>query len=193
MCQVYIEGGVIRKLWVFETYAYGEHLLRLDSESRRNRFCAEIDESMIRSYAATAHGPDTVLFGFFIDGMLRGVSDLRIVSDHQEAEAAFSIEKPWQRLGVGSALLERTLLCARNRGIKHLHVNCLMENQRMQRLARRFEAEIVFDFGSVVGTMRNAVPTPISLMRELTTDSQSLAAAYFDFHSRALMPQAVLQ
>lgn len=148
---------------------------------------------MIRSYAATAHGPDTVLHGFFIDGMLRGVADLRIVTDHQEAEAAFSIEKPWQRLGVGSALLERTLLCARNRGIKLLHVNCLMENQRMQRLARRFEAEVTFDFGSVVGTMTNAMPTPISLMRELTTDGQSIAAAYFDFQSRALLPVAALQ
>ena len=37
---------------------------------------------------------------------------------------------------------------ARNRGIKHMQVCCLMENQRMQHLARKFEAEITFDFGS---------------------------------------------
>ena len=30
----------------------------------------------------------------------------------REAEAAFSIEKPWQSHGVGSLLLERTLLAA---------------------------------------------------------------------------------
>lgn len=193
MCQVFIEGGVIRKLWAVETNVYCEHLLRLDSESRRNRFCAEIDESMIRSYAATAHGRDTVLHGFFADGVLRGVADMRIVVDHRDAEAAFSIEKKWQSLGVGSALLERTLLTARNRGIKHLQVNCLMENRRMQRLARRFEAEIEFDYGSVVGTMTNPVPTAISLMQEMTTDSQSFAAAYFDFQSRAFLPAAQLQ
>lgn len=34
-------------------------------------------------------------------------------------EAALSIEKSCQSRGVGSALLERTLLAARNRGIKH--------------------------------------------------------------------------
>jgi GNAT superfamily N-acetyltransferase len=65
------------------------------------------------------------------DGVLRGAADLRIVRplDLHEAEAAFSIEKPWQSHGVGSALFERTQLVARNRGIKHMQVCCPMENQ----------------------------------------------------------------
>ena len=33
-----IDGGVIRKLWISETDLYRDHLLRLDGESRRNRF-----------------------------------------------------------------------------------------------------------------------------------------------------------
>jgi len=194
MHQVFIEGGLIRKLWDVETHVYRDHLLRLDHESRRNRFCGTIAEDTIRSYAATAHGPDVVLHGFFVDGVLRGVADLRIVRplDLQEAEAAFSIEKPWQSHGVGSALLERTLLAARNRGIKHLQVCCLMENQRMQHLARKFEAEITFDFGSVIGTMENPRPTPLSLMREVVADGHSFAAAYLDFQSRVLKPAVAL-
>jgi hypothetical protein len=32
------DGGVIRKLWVGETDAYRDHLLRLDRESRNRRF-----------------------------------------------------------------------------------------------------------------------------------------------------------
>ena len=194
MHQVLIEGGLIRKLWDVETHVYRDHLLRLDHESRRNRFCGTIAEDTIRSYAATARGPDVVLHGFFVDGVLRGVADLRIVRplDLQEAEAAFSIEKAWQSHGVGSALLERTLLSARNRGIKHLQVCCLMENQRMQHLARKFEAEITFDFGSVIGTMENPRPTPLSLMREVVADGHSFAAAYLDFQSRVLGPAAAL-
>ena len=39
MQQIFIEGGLIRKLWSVETHAYRDHLLRLDAESRRNRFC----------------------------------------------------------------------------------------------------------------------------------------------------------
>ena len=40
MHQVFIEGGLIRKLWSVEAHAYRDHLLRLDAESRRNRFVA---------------------------------------------------------------------------------------------------------------------------------------------------------
>ena len=190
MHQVFIEDGLIRKLWSVETHAYRDHLLRLDAESRRNRFCGGIADDIIRSYTATARGNDVILHGFFVDGVLRGVADLRIVRplDRQEAEVAFSIEKPWQSHGVGSALLERTLLAARNRGIKHLQVCCLMDNQRMQQLARKFEAELSFDFGTVIGTMENPHPTPLSLMQEMAVDGHSFAAAYVNFQSRLLMP-----
>jgi hypothetical protein len=96
MHQVFIEGGVIRKLWSGETHAYRDHLLRLDAESRHNRFCGTITDSIILTYAATARGSDVIIHGFFVDGVLRGAVDLRIFG--REAEAAFSIEKPWQSL-----------------------------------------------------------------------------------------------
>ena len=108
--------------------------------------------------------------------------------NRSEAEAAFSIEKRWQSLGIGSALLERSLLAARNRGIKRLEVCCLMENQRMQQLARKFEAELTFDFGTVIGKMENPHPTALSVMQEMAVDGHSFAAAYVDFQSLLLMP-----
>ena len=52
MHQVFIEGGLIRKLWSVEAHAYRDHSLRLDAESRRNRFCGGISDDTIRSYAA---------------------------------------------------------------------------------------------------------------------------------------------
>ena len=190
MHEVFVEGGLIRKLWGVETDAYRDHLLRLDAESRRNRFGGAIADDTVRTYAATARSSDVVLHGFFVDGVLRGVADLRIIGPfyRREAEAAFSIEKPWQSHGVGSALLERCLLAARNRGIKHLHVCCLADNQRMQQLARKFEAELTFDFGTVIGKVENPHPTPLSVMRELAVDSHSFAAACVDFQSRLLRP-----
>ena len=190
MHQVFIEGGVIRKLWGVETNAYRDHLLRLDAESRRNRFCGTIADDIIRTYAATARGSDAIVHGFFVDGVLRGAADLRILG--REAEAAFSIEKPWQSQGIGSALLERSLLAARNRGIKLLEVCCLAENQRMQQLARKFEAELTLDFGTVVGKMQNPHPTPLSLMQEMVADGHSFAATCVDFQSRLLMPLGAL-
>lgn len=194
MQKVYIEGGVIRKLRDVETNAYRDHLLRLDAESRRNRFCGGIADDTIRSYAATARGGDVIIHGFFVDGVLRGAADLRIARplDLREAEAAFSIEKPWQSRGIGSALLERTRLTARNRYIKHLHVSCLPQNQRMQQLARKFGVEITFDFDTVIAVMENANPTPLSLIQEMMADGHSFAAASVDFQSRLFRPVGAL-
>ncbi len=184
------DGGVIRKLWMFEAQKYLEHLLRLDAESRRSRFGGAIGEDLIRRYAETALGPGTVMHGFLIEGVLRGVAELKPVGAAvpAEAEVAFSVEQPWQSHGVGSALLERTLLTARNRGIKRIHMTCLAENARMQQLARKYAAELSFDYGSVVAEMAAPQPTPLSFFRELVVDGHGLATAVLDVQARLLRP-----
>jgi GNAT superfamily N-acetyltransferase len=66
----------------------------------------------------------------------------------------------WQSRGVGTALLERLLLAARNRRIKRLQMICLAENRRVRRLALKFDAELSSQYGSVVGEMKTPRPTP---------------------------------
>ena len=126
--------------------------------------------------------------------MLRGAADLHIVRplNLRLAEAAFSIERPWQSHRVGSALLERTLLSARNRGVKQVQVSCLPQNKRMQRLARKFEATFTFDYDAITGTMENPNPAPLSVMQEMLADGNSFAAACVGLQSRALRPAAAL-
>ena len=182
MHEVFVEDGLVRKPWSVERDAYRDHLLRLDAKSRHNRVAGAIADDMFRIYAATAHDSNVNIYGFVMDGVLRGAADLRILG--REAEAAFSIEKPWQSHGVGSALLERCRLAARNRGVKLVQVCCLMENHRMQQLARKFEAELTFDFGTVIGKMENSHPTPLSVMQEMAVDGHSFAASCIDFQSR---------
>jgi GNAT superfamily N-acetyltransferase len=184
------EGGTIRKLWVGETDAYRDHLLRLDEESRQRRFSGAVSDDVIARHAATARGVGVVVHGFFVDGVLRGAAELRVLGPTfgHEAEAAFSIEHPWQSQGVGSLLLERTLLSARNRGINSLHMYCLADNRRMQQLARKFEADLKFDFGSVVGEVDPPRSTPLSLMREALADAHGLTASILDAQSRLLRP-----
>lgn len=184
------DGGTIRKLWLGETDAYRDHLLRLDRESRYRRFSGAVSDEVIARHAATAGDIGVVVHGFFVDGVLRGAAELRQEGSlfSQQAEAAFSIEKPWQSHGVGTELLERTLLTARNRGIKLLRMNCLAENKRMQQLARKFDAEFSFDFGSVVGEVDPPRSTLLSLMREAIADSYGVASAIFEAQSRLLRP-----
>lgn len=181
--------GLVRKLWIGEVDKYRDHLLRLDPQSRRSRFGGAVSDDRIRQHVESSIGLNAVLHGFFVDGTLRGAAELRLLGSRfftREAEAAFSVEPAWQSHGIGSVLLERTLLAARNRGIKHLHMACMAENQRMQQLACKFDAELSFDFGCVTGAVENPRPTPMSLMRELVADGESLATAMLDAQTRLL-------
>ena len=181
-------GGLIRKMWIGEAYKYRDHLLRLDPESRHRRFGGGVSDAYINNYVDTAMWLDAIVHGFFVGGKLRGASELRPGSGAlpKQAEAAFSVESDWQSHGVGSALLERTILTARNRGISHLHMACLVDNRRMQQLARKFDADLTFDFGSVVGEVEAPHPTPLSMVRELISDGHGWATAILDAQSRLL-------
>jgi GNAT superfamily N-acetyltransferase len=192
MQEVLPEGAIIRKLWIGEAEIYREHVLRLDPHSRRSRFGGGVSDAYIEAYLQTylnvSLGGDAVVHGCFIDGALRGAAELRPLGPDRpnEAEAALSVERPWQSHGVGSALLSRTLLAARNRGVRRLHMACLADNERMQQLARKFDAELTVEFGSVIGEVATSRPTPLSLMRELLTDGHGLATAMLDLQSRML-------
>jgi GNAT superfamily N-acetyltransferase len=184
------DGGSIRKLWAGETDAYRDHLLRLDPDSRYRRFSGGVSDDFIARHAATANEIGVVVHGFFVDSTLRGAAELRRNGSlfTHEAEAAFSIEQAWQSHGVGTELLERTLLSARNRGIQLLRMDCLADNRRMQQLARKFDADLKFDFGSVIGEVDPPRSTLLSLMREASADSHGVAAAMFEAQSRMFRP-----
>src|SRR5262245_60122007 len=173
-------GGGVRRLWLGETELYRAHLLRLDPSSRRNRFGGAVSDEFIERYTQPPALSSAIIYGFFVDGMLRGAAELRLLAQPDEAEAALSVEKAWQSRGVGTVLLERVLLVARNRQIKHLHMLCLADNRRMQQLARKFDAELAFQSGSVVGELRAPASTPMSLMHELVADGADLATAMLD-------------
>jgi GNAT superfamily N-acetyltransferase len=188
MREVLPENAVIRKLWIGETDSYRGHFLRLDQQSRRSRFGGAVSDETIAKYVDDCFGLKAIVHGCFIDGVLRAGAELRPlgVRRPRRAEAALSVERPWQGRGIGSALLRRTLLAACNRGYRLLHIACLADNERMQQLARKFDAELSFDFGSVVGKVSASRPTPLSLLRELLTDGHGIATAMLELQSRLL-------
>ena len=186
MQDVLPEGGVVRKMWIGEAAGYRDHMLRLDPTSRHSRFGGSVSDDFIRGYVNLSISLDAVVHGFFIGGVMRGAAELRPLGTRfpLQAEAAISVEKPWQSHGVGSALLRRTLLAARNRNFRLLHMACLAENRRMQQLARKFDAELSFDFGGVVGEVESSRATPLSLMREFVADGHGFATAMLELQAR---------
>ncbi|HJS61602.1 MAG TPA: GNAT family N-acetyltransferase, partial [Pseudolabrys sp.] len=69
-----------------------------------------------------------------------------------------------------------------------LRMHCLADNRRMHQLAGKFEADLKFDFGSVVGEVDPPRFTLLSLTREMITDAHSVATAVLDVQSRLLNP-----
>jgi len=63
---------------------------------------------------------------------------------------------------------------------------CLADNKRMQQLACKYDAELSFDFGTIVGEVATPRPTPLSLIREIIADGHGFATAMFDMQSRLL-------
>jgi hypothetical protein len=54
----------------------------------------------------------------------------------------------------------------------------------MQRVARKYEAELRFEVDDVIGEVANPGPTPLSLFREFIADGHGFATAILDVHGR---------
>lgn len=182
--------GVLRKLWIGEADKYRDHLLRLDTESRHSRFGMGVSDTFIEAYVDTALSLDAVVHGFFVDGVLRGAAELRPLGPQQAdaAEVAFSVEKGWQAGGIGTTLMGRTILAARNRGLTTLYMSCLSHNRSMQKIARKFEAELSFDRTEASARLSAPLATPLSWVRELFADGSDFTTAALDVQSRMLRP-----
>lgn len=148
-----------RQLMAEEARLRISHLERLRPEDRRSRFMAEIDVRVVDQDRQLA-SPD-LMVGAFADGCLIGVAELYVAQDEQViAEVAVTVEQAFQGRGIGTGLVERVLILARDRGIHRVVSRCLTANARMQRIARRIGARLGFDLGDSLATLELDRPDP---------------------------------
>lgn len=173
-----------RRLWPSDSGAVQAHFLRLDPETRANRFMAAVSDRTALAYAERAFANEGLMYGAFVDGTLRGLGELRPAGRYgmalrlgTKAEAAFTVERDFRRHGVGSTLFRRVVGAARNRGVTELHVRCLNDNAPMRRLAARLGAELKLVGPETDGTMRLDRPTPVSLWYESVAEAFDLTLA----------------
>lgn len=183
-----IGGGRLRKLWVTELGLYRDHLLRLDEDSRRMRFGMAVDDRFIEDYAARLNDMKSLVYAYVEQGQVRAAAELRRLGFQMrgEAEAAFSVEKAYQDSGIGTELLGRVIRAARNRSIHRLYMNCLAENRRMQRVARKYDAVLHFENGDVVGELAPSTANYFSIWHEAVEDEMGFVMAVLDLQRRIL-------
>ncbi len=179
-------GGTIRKLWPTEHDKFRDHLLRLDKEARRMRFAHSVSDAFIEEYASHMSEQGSIVYGYFVDGEMRGAAELKKLGDvwGHEAEAAFSVEQAYQEKGIGTELLGRVIRSARNRGVHQLYMSCLAENGRMQSVARKHEADLRFEYGEVVGEIMPQDADYFSFIAEAMDDRVGYMLAVLDLQSR---------
>lgn len=115
---------------------HADHLLRLSPEHRRARFHSVLDDASIRAYSDGLDWDHALIFGAFVSGVLRGVAEVIPWPGTTEAEASFSIEQPFQQIGLGKRLVLATVLAARSAGIDRVHMDFIGNNGAMRALAR---------------------------------------------------------
>jgi GNAT superfamily N-acetyltransferase len=138
-----------------------DHLLRLDPESRHDRFHGYLDDSFIERYAKRCADDGTVIVAYMENGIVRGAAELHPPEQSGDGlpEIAFSVEKCVRRQGVGSILFRRLISEARWKGYRTLRVTTGADNAAMRALASKFGAHLDFRHGESTGTI-DLTPQP---------------------------------
>ncbi|MFC0243068.1 GNAT family N-acetyltransferase [Rhodopseudomonas telluris] len=148
--------GTIRSLINQELPLLRDHLLRLDAESRRDRFNGYADEGFIDRYAMKCGGDGTIIVAFFgEDGSVHAAAELHQpdLSTDSLPEIAFSVEAHLRRKGIGSILFKQLMEVARSLGYENLRITTGAQNQAMRALANKFGAHLTFRQGESTGTI----------------------------------------
>ena len=157
-----------------------DHLLRLDPESRHDRFHGFMDDSFIERYAAKCADDGTAIIAYIEDGVVRGAAELHPPdqSPDSQPEIAFSVEARVRRQGVGSILFRKLIAEARSKGYRSLRITTGAQNQAMRALAQKFGAHLTFRHGESTGSIdlkpqpqpepaRFAIATPVDAARAM--------------------------
>lgn len=150
-----------RRLWPGDDERLLAHFRRLDDESRRLRFGRAVTDDVLARYCEETDWLRAVMLGYFVDGELRGLGELRRLPgpEQRTGEFAVTVETPWRGRGVGTRLLRRLVVLARNRGIDAVYMLCLLDNRPVQRIASKLSASLSLSWGEVEGRIELGGPS----------------------------------
>ena len=158
----------VRRLWPGDGERILAHFRRLDDDSRRLRFGRAVSDDFLARYCGDADWLRSILLGFFAEGELRGLGELRRLPGPAQriGEFAVTVESPWRGQGIGTSLLGRLAVLARNRGVHSVYMLCLLDNRPVQRIAAKLNASRSLTWGQVEGRIELGDPSLASHLDE---------------------------
>jgi hypothetical protein len=161
-------GGAIRRLWPSERGKVRDHLLRLNRDDRLLRFGGYASAARITAYCDGLDWRRGLIVGYVTGGKVRGIGELKLLGTGwpRLAELAISVERRFHNRGIDTALLLRLVVAGRNRLIERLHMVCLMDNGRAERIAPRLAGTMRFAQGEAAAGIEPPWPTPWTWLEE---------------------------
>lgn len=129
-----------------------QHLLSLNEEDRRLRFGTQTPDQVIHEYVEGMDLEKDTVFGCFDTQLqLVGMAHLAYLpkahGQPQAAEFGVSVLPEGRAQGIGTALLARAAVHARNTHIETLFVHCLSNNKAMMHLAQKAGMKVEYAYG----------------------------------------------
>lgn len=165
--------GCLQKLSRARLDELETHFLALGPEARVRRFWGVASEAHVRRYCESLRTAPCLVVVWRVDGVVRGSGELIARSGFAtgHVEIALSVQEPWQRRGVGTALLKRLLLLARNRGVRQARLYAQRDNRRIRALATRHGARFSGSDGGTLAVFDLPPADPASVLEEATFDA----------------------
>ncbi|QUS39759.1 GNAT family N-acetyltransferase [Tardiphaga alba] len=183
--KVSTKSGPVRILATHELPLFRDHLLRLDRDSRRDRFNGSLCDDWVAKYAERSVHDGTVILAYFEDGTIRGAAELHQADlVNVEPEVAFSVESCMRRKGVGSILFTQLIAKARSMGYKKLRVTTGAQNDAMRALAGKFGAKLSFRHGESTGLI-DLTAEPVKVAPKPKAGAADVAKAVGDYNRAA--------
>lgn len=176
-------NGVVRTLHRQEMPLLREHLLRLDSESRRDRFNGFADESFIERYADQSGTDGTTIIAYIEHGRVLAAAELHPPDGEPGSlpEIAFSVERQVRRKGLGSILFRELIAQAKLKGYDSLRITTGAQNDAMRSLANKFGANLTFRNGESSGEI-DLREQPIAARRPSPVNPAGIVPAMLRFN-----------
>jgi len=130
------------KLDVSDRVAIRAHFLALSARDRYLRFGYIVKDAAIERYVDSIDFDRDAVFGVNTDSRnFEGIAHLAL--DGKHAELGVSVLPLYRGRGIGSALVSRAAVHARNRDIEVLFMQCMSENRAIIRIANSLGMQVV--------------------------------------------------